>query len=146
MDRSNFFGFTEHKDATAITIHIIRLYLQLAFRDEEPHEMKNIAICSLAFAFSLLVFSSISLGQQTAGTKPETGIQNHKTDVIAIQNATVVPEPGKKLEKAFIVIRDGKIVEIGVVKNSARKEIDAADCVVAPGFIDPHTHYDAQIC
>ncbi|HUP77851.1 MAG TPA: hypothetical protein VM260_04750, partial [Pirellula sp.] len=76
--------------------------------------MKNTAICrSLAFAFSVLFFSSISLGQQTAGTKPEIGIQIHRADVIAIQNATVVPEPGKKLGKACIVIRDGKIVEIG---------------------------------
>ena len=97
------------------------------------------AICrSLAFAFSLLVFSSISLGQQTAGTKPEVGIQNHKTDVIAIQNATVVPEPGKKLEKACIVIRDGKIVEIGanVTPPPEARIVDLAGKTVYAGFVD----------
>ena len=101
--------------------------------------MKNLAICrNLAFAFSLLVFSSISLGQQTAGTKPEIGIQNHKTDVIAIQNATVVPEPGKKLEKACIVIRDGKIVEIGanVTLPPEARIVDLAGKTVYAGFVD----------
>lgn len=40
----------------------------------------------------------------------------------------------------------GRIIEIGKISDSAKQTIDAADCVVAPGFIDPHTHYDAQIC
>jgi N-acyl-D-aspartate/D-glutamate deacylase len=39
-------------------------------------------------------------------------------------------------------IRDGKIVAPG----SAKRTIDASGLIVAPGFIDPHTHYDAQIC
>ena len=37
-------------------------------------------------------------------------------------------------------------MEIGKVTASATQVIDAADLVVAPGFVDPHTHYDAQIC
>jgi N-acyl-D-amino-acid deacylase len=46
-----------------------------------------------------------------------------------------------------VAVADGKIVEIGKsLGGGARKVIDAADLVVAPGFVDPHTHYDAQIC
>ena len=40
----------------------------------------------------------------------------------------------------------GRIIEIGKISDSAKQTIDAADCVVTPGFISPHTHFDAQIC
>ena len=42
-------------------------------------------------------------------------------------------------------MRGGRIVAIGNVSGSAREEIDAAGRVVAPGFIDVHTHYDCQL-
>ena len=44
-----------------------------------------------------------------------------------------------------IGIRNGRIVEIGRIANGARRTIDAGGLAVSPGFIDHHTHMDAQI-
>src|SRR5262245_12413447 len=65
---------------------------------------------------------------------------------LLIKNGLVVDGTGKSGRRANVAIADGKIVDIGAVEGSANKTIDASDLVVAPGFIDPHTHYDAQIC
>ncbi len=65
---------------------------------------------------------------------------------ILIKNGTVVDGTGALGRRADVAIAGGQIVEVGAVQGSARRIIDAADCIVAPGFIDPHTHYDAQIC
>ncbi len=65
---------------------------------------------------------------------------------LLIKNGSVVDGTGAAARRADIAITAGRIVEIGKISDSAKQTIDAADCVVAPGFIDPHTHYDAQIC
>ncbi len=65
---------------------------------------------------------------------------------LLIKNGTVIDGTGAPRRHADIAVAGGKIVEIGEVDGSAKQVIDAADCIVAPGFIDPHTHYDAQIC
>lgn len=44
-----------------------------------------------------------------------------------------------------IAVKDGLVAEVGSVTASGREEIDARGLVVAPGFIDVHTHYDAQL-
>ncbi|MBV1878278.1 MAG: amidohydrolase family protein [Pseudomonadales bacterium] len=63
-----------------------------------------------------------------------------------IRNGTVVDGTRVPRYKADIWIKAGKIVQIGGrVKGKARQEIDATGHIVAPGFIDLHTHYDAQI-
>ena len=61
---------------------------------------------------------------------------------ILITNGTVIDGTGAPARRADLGIADGKIVAPG----PARRVIDAGGLVVAPGFIDPHTHYDAQIC
>jgi len=61
---------------------------------------------------------------------------------ILIRNGTVVDGTGAAAKRQDVGIAGGKIVAPG----PARRIIDADGMVVAPGFIDPHTHYDAQIC
>jgi N-acyl-D-amino-acid deacylase len=65
---------------------------------------------------------------------------------ILIKNGTVVDGTGSPRRRANVAIAQGRIVEIGKISDSAFRVIDASDLVVSPGFIDPHTHYDAQIC
>jgi len=64
---------------------------------------------------------------------------------LVVRNGLVVDGTGEPARRADIAISDGRIVEIGAIAaGAATQEIDAAGLVVAPGFIDLHTHYDAQ--
>jgi N-acyl-D-amino-acid deacylase len=65
---------------------------------------------------------------------------------LVIKNGIVIDGTGAPRRQADVAVAGGKIAEIGRIGDGAAKVIDAAGCVVAPGFIDPHTHYDAQIC
>ena len=62
-----------------------------------------------------------------------------------IVGGTVIDGTGSKGRSADVGIRDGRIVAIGDVSEEAQNEIDARGKVVAPGFVDIHTHYDAQV-
>jgi N-acyl-D-amino-acid deacylase len=65
---------------------------------------------------------------------------------LLIKNGTVVDGTGAPRRMADVAVQDGMIAEIGKIKAGAKKTIDADGLIVAPGFVDPHTHYDAQIC
>jgi N-acyl-D-aspartate/D-glutamate deacylase len=65
---------------------------------------------------------------------------------LVIKNGTVVDGTGAERKRADVAIADGKVAEIGKVTEGGLRTIDASDLIVAPGFVDPHTHYDAQIC
>ncbi len=64
---------------------------------------------------------------------------------LIIRNGLVVDGSGLPGFVADVGIRDGKVVDIGRVRGSAARTIDAAGLVVAPGFIDHHTHLDAHM-
>jgi N-acyl-D-aspartate/D-glutamate deacylase len=62
-----------------------------------------------------------------------------------IRGGTVVDGSGRPRFTGDIGIKDGRIVEIGKVTTAAGRTIDADGLIVSPGFIDGHTHMDAQI-
>src|SRR5690348_1488931 len=65
---------------------------------------------------------------------------------LLIKNGTIVDGSGAPTYRADIAVAEGRIAEIGKLSCGAARVIDASDLIVSPGFIDPHTHYDAQIC
>ena len=64
---------------------------------------------------------------------------------LLIKNGTVVDGTGSEGFVADVAIKDGMVVAVGQISADATQTIDASGKVVCPGFVDPHTHYDAQI-
>src|SRR5262244_4337055 len=64
---------------------------------------------------------------------------------LVVRSGTVVDGTGLPGYTADVAVRDGRIAAIGRVEGEARRIVDADGLVVAPGFIDVHTHYDVQL-
>ena len=64
---------------------------------------------------------------------------------LLIKNGTVVDGSGGARYRADVAVSDGKIAAIGKINARAKQQIDAEGHIVAPGFVDGHTHMDAQI-
>jgi N-acyl-D-amino-acid deacylase len=66
---------------------------------------------------------------------------------LLIKNGLLLDGTGAPARRADVGISNGRIVSVQEgIKEKAGRTIDADGLAVAPGFIDPHTHYDAQIC
>jgi len=65
---------------------------------------------------------------------------------LLVKNGLVIDGTGAPARRADVAIVGDRIAAIGSVTDGAKRLIDASGLAVAPGFIDPHTHYDAQIC
>ncbi len=72
---------------------------------------------------------------------PETSIEYD----IVIRGGRIVDGTRMPAFTGDLAIKDGRVAELGQVRGKGRREIDARGLIVAPGFIDVHTHYDAQL-
>ena len=65
---------------------------------------------------------------------------------IVVKNGLIVDGSGMPGYRSDLGIKAGKVAHIGRIEDAEGDQvIDAQGCVVAPGFIDPHTHFDAQL-
>jgi N-acyl-D-aspartate/D-glutamate deacylase len=65
---------------------------------------------------------------------------------VLIEGATVVDGTGADPRQAAVAVSDGRVLIDGVIAgSSARRRIDAGGLVLSPGFVDVHTHFDAQV-
>ena len=69
---------------------------------------------------------------------------NDSPDLV-IRGGNIADGRGGDLFEADIAIRDGRISEVGKISAKGKEEIDARGKLVAPGFVDIHTHYDGQV-
>src|SRR5215813_5756676 len=64
---------------------------------------------------------------------------------LVIRGGTIADGNGGDLFEGDVAITDGRITEVGKVASKGKEEIDARGKLVAPGFVDVHTHYDGQV-
>src|SRR5579859_722123 len=67
------------------------------------------------------------------------------TPDLVIRGGTIADGRGGDLFEADVAIEHGRISEVGKVMAKGKEEIDARGKLVAPGFVDVHTHYDGQV-
>jgi N-acyl-D-aspartate/D-glutamate deacylase len=65
---------------------------------------------------------------------------------LVIRGGTIIDGSGAPRLSGDVAIDGERLVQVGGRAGAGRREIEAGGLVVSPGFIDPHTHYDAQIC
>ena len=63
---------------------------------------------------------------------------------LIIRGGTVIDGTGAERRTADVAIKDGRIAETGKITGAAKRSIDASGLLVAPGWVDIHTHYDGQ--
>jgi len=64
---------------------------------------------------------------------------------LVVRNGTIIDGTGAPPFEADVVVAGDRVVEVGAFGGSAVEELDARGKIVTPGFIDVHTHLDAQV-
>jgi N-acyl-D-aspartate/D-glutamate deacylase len=62
-----------------------------------------------------------------------------------IHGVLIFDGTGAPVRCGDVAVQGGRLADVGTVAGRGAREIDADGLVIAPGFIDPHTHYDAQL-
>src|SRR5512140_1655995 len=68
-----------------------------------------------------------------------------ETPDLVIRGGNIADGLGGELFEADVAITGGRVSEVGRVAAKGKEEIDARGKLVTPGFVDVHTHYDAQV-
>ncbi|RWU11697.1 amidohydrolase [Pseudidiomarina gelatinasegens] len=92
---------------------------------------------------ALAVCAALPLVAAASQTTPVRGLHDNSSTFIALQNATIVTEPGKKLENATLVINNGKVISVSSNNRAPEgaRVIDASGHTIYPGFIDAYSNY-----
>ncbi len=64
---------------------------------------------------------------------------------LVVRGGRIADGTGGEIFSGDVAVKDGMIAEVGTVSGTAAREIDADGALVAPGFVDIHTHYDGQV-
>ena len=99
---------------------------------------------TILFKSALLVLIALALGSLFGGRMDQTARAQQPAYDLVITNARIVDGSGNPWFRADVAIKDGRIIRIGrVAPDAAPKTIDAKGQILAPGFIDVHTHVES---
>ncbi|MCC5880322.1 MAG: amidohydrolase family protein [Idiomarina sp.] len=94
-------------------------------------------------SFVLAALGTVTVTASANQTTPVRGLHDNSPTLVALQNATIVTQPGEQLENATLVIENGKITAVN--RNNRAPDgariVDAAGYTIYPGFIDPYSNY-----
>ena len=94
-------------------------------------------------SFVLAALGTITVTASANQTTPVRGLHDNSPTLVALQNATIVTEPGEQLENATLVIENGRVTAVNRNNSvpSGARVVDATGYTIYPGFIDPYSNY-----